>query len=157
MAGAILATVLPDLDLVAPRLLAAAGIEHTLDSGVHHRWMTHTPLFWSTAVWTARRAASSPRAPGWAAEATGVMALGVAVHLLQDSVANTVSLLWPMRRRNYGLGLDRMPEVTDHLEYTRRYPLTPAGWLEAAVVLSAAAVAAAERRRGKRAPPPAGR
>jgi hypothetical protein len=66
----------------------------------------------------------------------------VTVHLIQDTTANTVSLLWPLRRRAYGLGLDRLPGVTDHIEYIRRYPASPAGWIEGALVAAALAACA---------------
>jgi hypothetical protein len=68
-----------------------------------------------------------------------MLALGVGLHITQDSLANTVSLLWPLRRREYGLGLDRLGDVTDHGEYVRRYPASPAGKLEAALMLAALA------------------
>ena len=75
-----------------------------------------------------------------------MLAFGVAVHLVQDSVANTVALLWPLRRREYGLGLDRLGGVTDHVDYMRRYPPSPAGKIEAALVLAAAYVLLAPAR-----------
>ena len=111
MAGGMLATSAPDLDLLIPSVLDRLGIDHDLNTGVHHRWVTHTPLFWGLTV--------------------------VGVHLLQDSLANTVALLWPLRRREYGLGLDRLSGVDDHLEYIRRYPSSPAGKLEAGLLLAA--------------------
>jgi hypothetical protein len=73
-----------------------------------------------------------------------MLTIGVALHLLQDSLANTVALLWPLRRREYGLGLDHLAGVTDHVEYARRYPSSPAGKLEAALMLAALVVC--ERR-----------
>ncbi len=140
--------VVPDADLMIPKLLDGIGIRHRLNSGVHHRWATHTPLFWALALSGLHRvAAASEHAPDWAPEAVDLLALGVAVHIAQDSVANTVSLLWPLRRDQYGLGLDRMPEVTDHLEYLQRYPSSPAGKLEAALVLAALAVCTARLAR----------
>ena len=75
------------------------------------------------------------------------MAIGVTVHLVQDSVANTVALLWPLRRREYGLGLDRLGGVTDHVDYMRRYPSSPAGKLEGALVLAAVSVSWRRLRR----------
>jgi hypothetical protein len=69
-----------------------------------------------------------------------LLAVGVALHLLQDSAANTVSLLWPLRRRRYGLGLDDLAGETDHVEYMRRYPSSTAGKLEGALVLAAVTV-----------------
>jgi hypothetical protein len=59
---------------------------------------------------------------------------------LQDSVANTVALLWPLRRREYGLGLDHLAGETDHMAYMRRYPSSPAGKLEGLLVVAAVAV-----------------
>jgi hypothetical protein len=87
----------------------------------------------------ARHLARRASAPAWAPEAADMLALGVGLHITQDSLANTVSLLWPLRRREYGLGLDRLGDVTDHGEYVRRYPASPAGKLEAALMLAALA------------------
>lgn len=142
LAAGVVATTLPDLDVLAPSVLDRLGIPHRLDSGVHHRWMTHTPLFWGLVGLGARRAARRPSAPSWAPEAAALLATGVTVHLTQDTVANTVSLLWPLRRREYGLQLDRLPGVTDHVEYIRRYPASPAGWVEGALVAAALAACA---------------
>jgi hypothetical protein len=97
-------------------------------------------MFWGVIALSARRLARRSSFPGSAQEAATLLAAGVAVHLVQDSVANTVALLWPLRRREYGLGLDRLPGVTDHVEYTRRYPSSPAGRLEGALVLAAVVV-----------------
>jgi hypothetical protein len=140
IAGAVAGTCLPDADLLAPRLLRRLGVEHGLRSGQHHSWATHTPMFWGVIALSARRLARRSSFPGSAQEAATLLAAGVAVHLVQDSVANTVALLWPLRRREYGLGLDRLPRVTDHVEYTRRYPSSPAGRLEGALVLAAVVV-----------------
>lgn len=139
IAGGIAATSLPDIDLVIPSLLDRLGIRHQLRTGTHHRWATHTPLFWAVIAASARWVSRRPTAPAWAPEAADMMAIGAGVHLLQDSVANTVALLWPLRRREYGLGLDRLPGVIDHLEYVRRYPSSPAGRIEAVLVLAALA------------------
>jgi membrane-bound metal-dependent hydrolase YbcI (DUF457 family) len=139
IAGGMLATTAPDIDLVLPLLLDRLGIEHDLNSGVHHRWVTHTPLFWGLIVSGAVRLSRRGRAPEWAAGAADVFAVGVGLHLLQDSLANTVALLWPLRRREYGLGLDRLAGVSDHREYIRRYPSSPAGKLDAVLVLAALA------------------
>jgi hypothetical protein len=136
--GAVISTCLPDVDLLLPGLLDRLGVEHRLDSGEHHSWASHTPLFWALAAAGARRVARRPSSPAWAPEAANLLTLGVAVHLVQDSVANTVALLWPLRRRQYGLGLDHLPGVTDHLEYTRRYPSSTAGKIEGALLLAAA-------------------
>ncbi|HWF50071.1 MAG TPA: metal-dependent hydrolase [Solirubrobacteraceae bacterium] len=140
IAGAVAGTCLPDADLLVPRLLGRLGVEHELRSGQHHRWATHTPLFWGVIAFSARRLAGRSSFPGWAPEAANLLSAGVAVHLVQDSVANTVALLWPVRRREYGLGLDRLPGVTDHVEYTRRYLSSPAGRLEGVLVLAAVVV-----------------
>lgn len=140
LAGAVVATCLPDLDLVMPVLLDRVGVKHRLCSGEHHRWVSHTPLFWGSVIWSARSIALRSSSPAWAPEAVNLLAAGVAVHLVQDSLANTVALLWPLRRREYGLGLDHLGGVTDHLEYMRRYPSSPAGKLEVALVLGAVAV-----------------
>jgi LexA-binding, inner membrane-associated putative hydrolase len=137
IAGGMLATTAPDIDLALPPLLDRLGIEHDLNSGVHHRWVTHTPLFWGLIVSGAIRLSRWHRAPEWASGAADVFAVGVGLHLLQDSLANTVALLWPLRRREYGLGLDRLAGVSDHGEYIRRYPSSPAGKLDAALVLAA--------------------
>ena len=137
MAGGMLATSAPDLDLLIPSVLDRLGIDHDLNTGVHHRWVTHTPLFWGLTVVGARRLSRRRRAPEWARGAADMLAAGVGVHLLQDSLANTVALLWPLRRREYGLGLDRLSGVDDHLEYIRRYPSSPAGKLEAGLLLAA--------------------
>jgi len=142
IAGGIAIGVLPDLDVLLPKLLSRAGIEHELDSGVHHSWITHTPVFWGWVTLTARRLAQRPRAPAWAADVAGMLATGTAVHLAQDSLANTVALLWPVRRRRYGFQLDRLPGVTDHAEYARRYPASPAAKVEALLVLAAAVTCA---------------
>jgi hypothetical protein len=136
--GAVISTCLPDVDLLLPGLLDRLGVEHGLDSGEHHSWASHTPLFWALAAVGARRVARRPSSPACAPEAANLLTLGVAVHLVQDSVANTVALLWPLRRRQYGLGLDHLPGVTDHLEYTRRYPSSTAGKIEGALLLAAA-------------------
>jgi hypothetical protein len=137
MAASVAAVLLPDLDLLLPKMLDAAGVDRQLDSGVHHRWVTHTPALWGMIAVLARRAARLRPASPWSGEAARLLALGAGIHLLQDAVANTVSLLWPLRRREYGLGLDGMPEVTDHREYVRRYPATAAGILEAAIIIAA--------------------
>jgi len=139
IAGGMLATSVPDLDLLIPALLDRVGIEHELNTGVHHRWVTHTPFFWGLVLAEARRLSRRRGAPDWAPGAADMLAIGVAVHLLQDSLANTVSLLWPVRRREYGLGLDRLAGVDDHIEYVSRYPSSPAGKLEAGLVLAALA------------------
>lgn len=139
IAAGMLATSAPDLDLLIPSVLDRLGIDHSLNTGVHHRWVTHTPLFWGLTVVGARRLSRRRRAPEWARGAADMLAVGVGVHLLQDSLANTVALLWPLRRREYGLGLDRLSGVDDHLEYVRRYPSSPAGKLEAGLVLAAVA------------------
>ena len=143
VAGGVVAACLPDADLALPRVLDRLGVEHRLNSGRHHSWMTHTPLFWGAALIKARRLARHPKAPAWAPEAASLLTIGVALHLTQDTVANTVALLWPVRRREYGLGLDRLAGETDHIAYMRRYPFSPAGALEGALVL--AAVAAGRR------------
>jgi hypothetical protein len=137
LAGAAACSILPDADLALPALLDRLGLEHRLESGRHHSWMTHTPLFWGLVCRLAWRASRHPGSPGWSPEAARLLSAGVGLHLIGDATANTVSLLWPLRRREYGLGLDGMPEVTDHLEYTRRYPTSPAGRLEAVLVLAA--------------------
>jgi hypothetical protein len=139
-AGAILGTCLPDLDLAIPTILDRLGLEHTLCSGRHHSWMTHTPLFWGALAVAAHRLARRPAAPATAPEAVSLLTAGVAVHLVQDSVANTVALLWPLRRREYGLSLDRLAGETDHVAYMRRYPASPAGRLEGVLVLAAVVV-----------------
>jgi hypothetical protein len=136
----IVSACLPDVDLVIPTLLDRVGVEHRLCSGEHHSWATHTPLFWGFVVASARRIALRSSSPAWAPEAVNLLAVGVAVHLLQDSLANTVALLWPLRRREYGLGLDHLAGETNHVEYMRRYPSSPAGKLEGALVLAAVAV-----------------
>lgn len=149
IAGAMVAASVPDIDLAIPRVLDGLGIRHRLDSGVHHRWVTHTPLFWGLIATTARRIARRRGGAEWEPEAADLLAGGVALHLLLDSVANTVSLLWPLSRTRYGLGLDRMAEVTDHVEYVRRYPASPAGKLEVAMAMAAVTACgrvAAQRR-----------
>jgi LexA-binding, inner membrane-associated putative hydrolase len=143
IAASIGAALLPDVDLLLPSLLDRIGVEHRLNSGTHHRWMTHTPLFWSAVGAGARRLARRPSAPCWAPEAASVLAAGAAVHLLLDTVANTVALLWPIRRREYGLALDHLADVTDHAEYVRRYPASPAGKLELALAVAAISACAA--------------
>lgn len=145
LAGAVASTCLPDADLALPALLDRLGVEHRLNSGHHHSWMTHTPLFWATVTGLARRAGRHPSAPAWAPVAARLLTAGVALHLLEDTAANTVAILWPLRRREYGLSLDQMPEEDDHLAYVRRYPATPAGWLEAALIVLAIAGAARQR------------
>ncbi len=137
IAGGMLTASAPDLDLLIPTALDRLGIEHGLNTGVHHRWVTHTPLFWALTVTGVRRLARRRGAPEWAPGAADMLAVGVGLHLLQDAVANTVSLLWPLRRREYGLGLDRLAGVDDHLEYIRRYPSSPAGKLEAGLLMAA--------------------
>jgi hypothetical protein len=139
IAGGMLATSAPDLDLLIPSVLDRLGIDHDLNTGVHHRWVTHTPLFWGLTAVGARRLSRWRGAPGWAPGTADMLAVGVGLHLLQDSVANTVALLWPLRRREYGLGLDRLAGVDDHLEYIRRYPSSPAGKLEAGLLVAAVA------------------
>jgi membrane-bound metal-dependent hydrolase YbcI (DUF457 family) len=154
-ATAIVATCLPDADLMIPRALDRLGVPHQLNSGQHHRWVTHTPLFWGSLALGARRLAERPAAPVWAMEAAQLLTVGVGVHLLQDTVANTVSLLWPLRRREFGLGLDHLGGETDHLAYMRRYPSSPAGVLEGALVVSAVVVGRrwlADRSRGRLSP-----
>jgi hypothetical protein len=143
VAAGVVAACLPDADLALPRALDRLGVEHRLNSGRHHSWVTHTPLFWGAAVLAAQRRSRRPDAPVWASEAANLMTAGVALHLVQDSVANTVALLWPLKRREYGLGLDRLAGETDHISYMRRYPFSPAGALEGALIL--AAVAAGRR------------
>jgi hypothetical protein len=156
IAGAVVATCLPDLDLMIPTLLDRIGMSHRLRSGEHHRWASHTPLFWGVVIGSARRIARGPSSPEWGPEAVNLLAVGVTVHLVQDSVANTVALLWPLRRREYGLGLDHLGGETDHLEYVRRYSASPAGKLEGALVLAAVCVSwhrvrgRASRRRSNR-------
>jgi hypothetical protein len=141
IAGGVAASCLPDLDLLAAPLLDRLGVRHGLCSGRHHSWVTHTPVFWAGVIAGAQRLGRRHGRPRSWDGAVELLAVGVSLHLLQDSVANTVALLWPLRRREYGLGLDRLPGVTDHVEYMRRYPASPAGRLEAALVLSAASVA----------------
>jgi LexA-binding, inner membrane-associated putative hydrolase len=138
--SAVVGTCLPDIDLAIPMVLDNLGVEHHLCSGRHHSWMTHTPLFWGSIVMGVRSLVERSWAPPWAPEAAQLLAVGVAVHLLQDSVANTVALLWPLRRREYGLGLDHLAGETDHVAYMRRYPSSPAGKLEGLLVLAAVAV-----------------
>ncbi len=135
--GGMIATSLPDGDLLIPSVLDRLGVEHRLRTGVHHGWVTHTPVFWGLIAAGARRISRARSAPDWAAEAADMLALGAGLHLLQDSVANTVSLLWPLRGRRYGLGLDHLAGVTDHVEYVRRYPSSPAGRLEGGLLLAA--------------------
>jgi hypothetical protein len=151
LAGSVACSILPDADLVIPALLDRLGLEHRLESGRHHSWMTHTPLFWGLVCRSAWRGSRHRSAPGWAPEAARLLSTGVALHLAGDATANTVALLWPLRRREYGLGLDRLPEVTDHLEYIRRYPASPAGRLEAALILAAGLWSLARARGGGRA------
>jgi LexA-binding, inner membrane-associated putative hydrolase len=140
VAGAVVGTCLPDIDLMIPVVLDHLGVEHELISGRHHSWMTHTPLFWGSIAMGARSLSERSWAPTWAPEAAQMLAVGVALHLLQDSVANTVALLWPLRRREYGLGLDHLAGETDHMAYMHRYPSSPAGKLEGLLVLAAVAV-----------------
>jgi hypothetical protein len=149
MAGAVASTCLPDADLALPFLLDRLGVKHRLNSGHHHSWITHTPPFWAAVTGLARRAARHPAAPAWAPEAARLLSAGVALHLLEDTAANTVAILWPLRRREYGLSLDRMPEEDDHLTYMRRYPATPAGWLEGGLILAAVALTARRLRSGR--------
>jgi hypothetical protein len=130
--------VLPDLDVVIPELLDRLGVKHNLDAGEHHSWATHTPLFWALVCVMVRRLARRPGAPSWAPEAASMLTRGIAVHLAQDTLANTVALLWPLRRREYGLSLDRLPGVSDHAYYLRHYPASPAAKIEALLVASAA-------------------
>jgi hypothetical protein len=137
--GSVISTCLPDADFAIPKVLDRVGVEHRLCTGRHHSWATHTPLFWGLVLGGARRVARRAHSPAWAGEAADILTVGVSVHLVQDSVANTVALLWPLRRREYGLGLDRQAGETDHVEYMRRYPASPAGKLEAALVLAAVA------------------
>jgi hypothetical protein len=137
IAAAVTAAVVPDLDVLIPKLLNRLGVRHRLNSGQHHSWVTHTPLFWAATLYSAHRASRDPRAPAWAPGAVDLLTQTTVLHLIQDSVANTVALLWPIRRREYGLGLDRMPDVTDHREYIRRYASSPAGKLEGVLVLAA--------------------
>ncbi len=139
IAGGMIATSLPDVDLLIPSALDRFGVEHRLRTGVHHGWVTHTPLFWGLIAATARRISRVGSAPEWAAEAADMLAVGAGLHLLQDSVANTVALLWPLRGRQYGLGLDRLAGVTDHVEYISRYPSSPAGKVEGGLLLAALA------------------
>jgi membrane-bound metal-dependent hydrolase YbcI (DUF457 family) len=150
IAGGMVAANLPDLDLLLPRALDRLGIAHGLHSGVHHRWATHTPVFWTGVATVLRRLARRSWAGSWGVEVADTVALGVAIHLVQDTVANTVSLLWPLRRREYGLGLDGLAGVTDHREYVRRYPASAAGRLEGALVLTAAVVCAHVLGRSRR-------
>ncbi|HET9720194.1 MAG TPA: metal-dependent hydrolase [Solirubrobacteraceae bacterium] len=138
VAGAVACACLPDADLGLPFLLDRLHVRHRLNSGRHHSWMTHTPLFWGTVAVGARRLRPGPVA--------GLLATGPALHLLLDATANTVALLWPLRRREYGLGLDRMPGVDDHLAYIRRYPATPAGRLEVVLIALAASGLIRQRR-----------
>jgi hypothetical protein len=152
VAGAIVAACLPDGDLFIPTALDRLGIRHKLNSGQHHSWVTHTPLFWGSVACGAHRLAARAVAPDWAPEAARLLTYGVALHLVQDSVANTVALLWPLRTREYGLGLDGLGGETDHLVYLRRYPRSPAGALEGALVLAAGVVV---WRRLARSPQPA--
>jgi LexA-binding, inner membrane-associated putative hydrolase len=135
--GGIAIAILPDLDLLIPRLLSRVGVAHELRSGTHHTWVTHTPLFWGLVGLIGRRLAARPAAPSWAPEAAAMLATGTAVHLAQDTFANRVALLWPVRRREYGLQLDRLPGVTDHADYVRRYPASPAGRVEALLIVAA--------------------
>lgn len=136
-AGAVLCACLPDADLALPLLLDRLGVGHRLNSGRHHSWVTHTPVFWGGVALAARRLRPRPAAE--------LLAAGPAVHVLLDAIANTVALLWPLRRREYGLSLDRMPDVDDHLVYIRRYPTTPAGRLEGVLIALAALVALRQR------------
>jgi membrane-bound metal-dependent hydrolase YbcI (DUF457 family) len=146
VAGAVVGTCLPDIDLVIPTVLDHLGVEHHLCSGRHHSWITHTPLFWGSIVMGARALCRRPGTPAWSSEAAQLLAVGVWLHLLQDSVANTVALLWPLRRREYGLGLDHLAGETDHMAYLRRYPSSPAGKLEGLLVVAAVAVGWRRRR-----------
>ncbi|MDQ6805538.1 MAG: metal-dependent hydrolase [Actinomycetota bacterium] len=153
MTGAVVSTCLPDVDVMVPGLLHHLGVSHCLRSGEHHSWISHTPLFWGLLVTGARRLALRSTSPPWAPEAASLLAIGAGVHLAQDTVANTVALLWPLRRREYGLGLDHLGGVTDHLEYMRRYPSSPAGKLEGALILAAAFISwrhLDHARRGRR-------
>jgi hypothetical protein len=135
--GAVAIAILPDLDVLIPRLLDRLGVEHQLESGTHHSWVTHTPLFWGLVGLMTKRLAAQPGAPSWAPEAASMLAGGTAVHLAQDTFANTVALLWPARQREYGLQLDRLPGVTDHADYARRYPASPAGAVEGLLIVAA--------------------
>jgi LexA-binding, inner membrane-associated putative hydrolase len=137
IAAAIAAAIVPDLDVVIPKMLDKLGVRHRLESGRHHSWVTHTPLFWAGVLSGARRMSAHADAPAWAPAAVRLLTETIVVHLVQDSVANTVALLWPIRRREYGLGLDRLGGVTDHREYIRRYPASPAGKIEVALMLAA--------------------
>lgn len=141
MAGAVAAACLPDADLALPGVLDRLGVHHRLNSGRHHSWMTHTPAFWIGVNGALRRLSRSPAAPAWAPDAAHLLMLGTTIHLAADATANTVALLWPLHHREYGLGLDRMPGVDDHLDYVRRYPATPAGWFEG-ILIALAAVSA---------------
>lgn len=148
LAGSVASACLPDVDLVLPRVLDRLGVEHRLNSGRHHSWMTHTPIFWAGLSLLGLSVGRQRCAPVWAPEAARLFALGAVLHLAGDTVANTVALLWPLRRREYGLSLDRMPGVDDHPEYLRRYPASPAGRLEAILIVAAAGWSAARLRSG---------
>jgi hypothetical protein len=141
LAGGVVGACLPDCDLAIPFVLDRLGIEHRLNSGRHHSWATHTPLFWGVVARQGARIARHPRAPAWAPEAASLLTTGVAVHIAQDATANTVALLWPLGRCEYGLGLDRLAGETDHVAYVRAYPSSPAGVIEGALVLAALAAA----------------
>ena len=134
IAAGVAVSCLPDADILIPKALDRLGIEHRLNSGTHHSWVTHTPLFWAGILIAARTASRRPAAPPWAHDAADLLSAGIALHLLQDSVANTVALAWPVRRREYGLGLDRLAGETDHYAYLRRYPASPAGVLELGLI-----------------------
>ncbi|HWD65872.1 MAG TPA: metal-dependent hydrolase [Solirubrobacteraceae bacterium] len=144
--GAVVSACLPDADLALPFVLDRMGIKHRLNSGRHHSWITHTPLFWAAVIALARRAGRHPLAPAWAPHAAGLLSVGVTLHLAEDALANTIALLWPVRRREYGLGLDHMPGVDDHIDYVLRYPTTPAGRLELALIAVAASALSRQRR-----------
>ena len=118
-----LAASIPDLDLLIAALLDRLGVEHELNTGVHHRWVTHTPLFWGLVLAEARRLSRRRGAPGWAPGA---------VELLR-SAANPYALATTLLDRGLLLvDLGRSTEATAALREARALfeDLRATPWIE---------------------------
>lgn len=128
--GTALAANLPDLDIAGPIACDILDIDHGINSQAHHSWVTHTPAFWF-AVLSAATVASQNRSVR-VRFLVKALRHAIALHLAQDTVANSLSLGWPFVKKEYGLKLDGIGQM-DHAEYLKAYKSSKAWYVEQAI------------------------
>jgi LexA-binding, inner membrane-associated putative hydrolase len=132
-----LAANVPDLDIAYPIIADHYGIDHDIDSPKHHSWVTHTPVFWLAVLTAATQISKHPKMPLRIRALVRLLRWAVALHLAQDATANSVSLAYPLKKKEYGLRLDGIG-TEDHADYLEMYKGTKAWYVEQVLAILAA-------------------